>query len=612
MVKTTGKIWNIILTAPTFVVLALLLLLPLYGVDEGIGEADLYLCYPVILLAVVAMIFSAFSRTSFRFCISDLLIFLLFFLALVNYMFVSEVGSSLDLIQIVMMGLLYLSLRILLPSVRGAETFILLLLMVCAIAESADGIRQALGLTMSNHNLYKITGTFFNPGFYAGYLVITGSMAFAYLVGKYKDVSGVLSKPSFKILSRLAVLLYLLCGVTSIIVLVVLPATMSRAAFVAVACCVFVILYRSGHIRSFVAKVKGKWPGSAVAGKLLIVFMVIVVFGLSFLLYNMKKDSADGRLLIWRVTISMIADYPVRGVGIGEFSGEYAMYQKEYFEENPGSVFLDIAGTPDHGFNDYLQIGAEMGIPAVLLFILLLAVTLKRLLSNRSILAYGLLASVVFAFFFYPLSLFPFQTLLVVFCVAGASYRGNGEASIERRIITAFILIVWLVIAVLVMAFMKEKITDINTFRSASYLYQVELYNDAIKEFLPLLPNMTDDKEFLFELGHSYNKTGRYEESNRIMEMGTNISGDPMFYNILGNNYKELGDYMKAEESYFEAFSMLSNRVYPLYLLMVLYEDTGEHGKAMEMAKKIVGFDPKIQSEATEEMKNYASVLLNY
>jgi O-antigen ligase len=585
----------------------------LYGVEEGISEADLYLCCPVIFLAVVAMIFSVFSRSSFSFCIADLLVSLLFVLALVNYLFVSEVIYSIKLVHIVMMGLLYLSLRILLPTIRGSESFILMVLMVCAIMESVEGIRQAFGLTMSSHNLYKITGTFFNPGPYAGYLAITGSIAFAYLVEKYKEVSGVLSKPSFKMLSRPAVLLYLLCGVTVIIVLIVLPATMSRAAFVAVTCCVFVILYRNGKIRSFFVKLKSKCSCSAVTGKLFAVFMVIVlVGGLSFFLYKMKKDSADGRLLIWRVTTSMITAKPVKGFGIGEFSGEYAMFQKKYFEKNPNSVFVGVAGTPDYGFNDYLQIGAEMGIPAVLLLISLLVVTLKRLFSNRSMLAYGLLALVVFAFFSYPLSLFSFQVLLVLFCATGASYRGNRETTIERRIITVFVLIAWLIVALLVTDFMKEKLADIKTFKSVSYLYQLELYDDAIKEFLPLLPSMTDDKVFLFELGHSYNKAGLYEESNRIMELGTKISGDPMLYNIMGNNYKELGEYIKGEKSYYEAFGMLPNRIYPLYLLMILYEDTGEHGKALEMAKKIVGFDPKITSEATEEMKKEALFMLRH
>lgn len=131
---------------------------------------------------------------------------------------------------------------------------------------------------------------------------------------------------------------------------------------------------------------------------------------------------------------------------------------------------MDIASTPDYGFNDYLQIGAEIGIPAVLLIISLLILTLKRLFSNRSIFAYGLLVLVVFAFFSYPLSLFLFQALLVLFCATGASYYGNREATIERRIITVFVLIVWLIVALLVTAFMKEKLADIKTFKSASNL----------------------------------------------------------------------------------------------------------------------------------------------
>ena len=53
------------------------------------------------------------------------------------------------------------------------------------------------------------------------------------------------------------------------------------------------------------------------------------VGGLSFFLYIVKKDSANGRLLIWRVTTAIIADNPVKGVGIREFSGEYMRHSKK-------------------------------------------------------------------------------------------------------------------------------------------------------------------------------------------------------------------------------------------------------------------------------------------
>jgi len=606
-----GKTWNKLVSAPTFVGLAFLLLLPLVGVEEGTSKADLYLCYPIIFLAVIALFVSISSRSSSRFCNIDILALLLFSLSLANCLFVSGVTTSIKLTHLVMLGLLYVSLRILLPVARCAEPFILMVLLVCAIVESANGIFQALGLSISNHSLYNITGTFFNPGPFAGYLAITGSMAFAYLVDHYGEVSIKMCVTSPKTLFNGYVLLYLLCGTALILVLIVLPATMGRAAFVAFACSALAVLFRNKKTGYLFVKIKSKRTGYALTGKLLAIILVIIfVGGLSLLLYNMKKDSADGRLLIWRVTASMVAKNPVMGVGMGEFSSEYAGYQKKYFSDNPGSPFVGVAGIPDHGFNDYLQLGAEAGIPFMLLYTILLVITLLRLFSKKSVFAYGLLALAIFSFFSYPLSLLPFSTLLVVFTAVSASNNGNSVATIEKRIITAFVLIVWLVVSVLVTVFVKEKIADIRTFKSVSYLYRVGLYGDAIKEYLPLLPNMYDDKKFLFELGHSYNKVGMYGESNVFMDMGTMISGDPMFLDIMGNNYKELGAYGKAALCYQEAFAQLPNRLYPLYLLMLLYESTEENDKALDMAKKIVGFDPKISTGATDEMKKYASKIL--
>jgi hypothetical protein len=48
----------------------------------------------------------------------------------------------------------------------------------------------------------------------------------------------------------------------------------------------------------------------------------------------------------------------------------------------------------------------------------------------------------------------------------------------------------------------------------------------------------------------------------------------------MGNNFKEMGEYERAENMYLCASQIVPNRHYPLYLLMKLYRDTGQIGKA--------------------------------
>ena len=54
----------------------------------------------------------------------------------------------------------------------------------------------------------------------------------------------------------------------------------------------------------------------------------MVLIKLEISIYYYKKDSADGRLLIWRVSIDMIADAPLVGHGIGTFENKVDWFVK--------------------------------------------------------------------------------------------------------------------------------------------------------------------------------------------------------------------------------------------------------------------------------------------
>ena len=67
---------------------------------------------------------------------------------------------------------------------------------------------------------------------------------------------------------------------------------------------------------------------------------IAVVLILLPVLYFFKRDSADGRLLIWRTTWNMVADNPIWGQGKGAFQAKYMLYQAEYINANPDNPYL--------------------------------------------------------------------------------------------------------------------------------------------------------------------------------------------------------------------------------------------------------------------------------
>lgn len=61
-----------------------------------------------------------------------------------------------------------------------------------------------------------------------------------------------------------------------------------------------------------------------------------------------EKDSADGRLLIWRCSVSMVKDAPWLGHGIGSFEARYMDYQADYFRQYGLNRYSMLADNVKH------------------------------------------------------------------------------------------------------------------------------------------------------------------------------------------------------------------------------------------------------------------------
>lgn len=89
-------------------------------------------------------------------------------------------------------------------------------------------------------------------------------------------------------------------------------------------------------------------------------------------IYYLKKDSADGRFLIWKISANVIGEHPW-GVGLGNFPGVYGDQQANYFKNQQFTEQeRNVAGNPEYGFNEYFQLSIEVGIIPFLLFVCLI------------------------------------------------------------------------------------------------------------------------------------------------------------------------------------------------------------------------------------------------
>ncbi len=79
--------------------------------------------------------------------------------------------------------------------------------------------------------------------------------------------------------------------------------------------------------------------GKIKAISLLLLLPVLAIFFLY--LYHLKEDSADGRVLVWKVSSTMIPDHFYFGVGQGRFQPSYLNYQSQYFRAHPVQMLTE-------------------------------------------------------------------------------------------------------------------------------------------------------------------------------------------------------------------------------------------------------------------------------
>lgn len=138
--------------------------------------------------------------------------------------------------------------------------------------------------------------------------------------------------------------------------------THSRGAFLAMSCMTFCLIWRSRN------RVAGLTAGMLLAFAGLLLVPQSYVDRLSTLREVEKDGSAMGRLAAWRTAGEMIKANPILGVGFAKFEGNYDKYDPAVEERGRGT-----ASRVAH--NSYLQIWAECGTPAFLMYMSLIVLS---------------------------------------------------------------------------------------------------------------------------------------------------------------------------------------------------------------------------------------------
>ena len=451
-------------------------------------------------------------------------------------------------------------------------------LVVLGGSEAILGLRQLYGFATSGHSMYALTGSFFNPGPYSGYLaMILPVCLYQWLVCGRRGGRVV-------------------AGGVMLLILCVLPAGMSRSAWLAagVSClCVY-----AWHM-DWTDKFRLLWQQQRQRVVMVVVggFCVLLLAG--YLLFVLKPDSARGRLFMWKITCRAIAEKPLTGYGIHNFAAAYGNAQETYFAAGDYEPWEErVAGSPEYAFNEYLQAAVELGIPlAVCLLVVVVLCLYRGVRKGRYGICGPILSLMIFSFSSYPLQLPVFIVTfggLLVACLSGADRWQWLGLAVSVGIIGGFRL--------------KNDLQVEQACRewmNARVLYNAGAYQSAEKEYGRLYPLLRDRASFLFEYGHGLHKQQQFGKSNRILKEALQRSCDPMILNVIGKNYQQMGDCLSAEDWFIRSTHRLPGRIYPYYLLAKLYAEPSfrQPDKFEKMKWMVLTKEPKVHSTAIRQMR---------
>ncbi len=483
-------------------------------------------------------------------------------------------------------------------------------ILMVGIGQAVYGLGQLYGFWPSHHGLFPLTGSFFNPGPYSCWLACMIPVAVYTIM------------PQGSTILRVSGWIFLF-----LVGAVLIPAG-SRAGILAALGGAFIVLWPRIKTWTF-WKSKGVKIGMGAA-------LIILLTGLYFL----KRDSADGRLLIWKVSTEMIADNPLFGVGWDRFPVMYNQYQSHYFNSGKGSEQEQyLADYVNYPFNELVGWTAEMGIMGIFLLLVIGGLLFYIWRQKKKFGKIGpvdrLVLSLVvtwsvFAFFSYP-SEVPALTILGVLAFAAlvTSFFRYSESisfgfipnanrlpdSFTERAGSMALIILIAATAVYGRIWNRQYKPVSKEWISANANYQLGSYSLANEIYLRLWSDLQNEGAYLQFAGKSLSMTRNFYQSAQYLERALYFSSDPVIFTTLGQDYTLFGKVEpekmdRAEKLLQEVKYMQPSHYYPRYLLMELYERMKKENYKREEASGILTLDTKVDSEAVQEIRMKAQEIV--
>jgi O-antigen ligase len=303
------------------------------------------------------------------------------------------------------------------------------------------------------------------------------------------------------------------------------------------------------------------------------------------------------RLNFWDASLQMIKEEPLTGKGLYKWSG----YYPQYFGDNVKDKNLFLVHNI-HAHNDFLEIFAESGIAASLIFVLIYLTIVFNLFnkSKRNEKYFPLLMAflVTFAFSFVSFPNYKFASFFLASVVTGTAlvnHKENEKKSISINSSYCKVALLFLLIAGVATSYIRLK-SELH-FGESIFLKDRRQYPmmferlEKISEILYPFDPSKQPIDYYRGIANSY--MARHQEALKNNLSAQELAPfNPIVMQNIASSYYSLRNLNKSIEQYEKVKKNFPNYVKPQLNLLELYTETNQIKKERQLFNVLVSRFP--------------------
>lgn len=344
-------------------------------------------------------------------------------------------------------------------------------------------------------------------------------------------------------------------------------------------------------------------PGIGLVAIALIAIALAIAAGMVFV---EKKTSALNRIGIWKTSVDMITQKPLKGYGFDAFEKEYNLFAAE--KKNPVNDFVNMP------YNDFLELGIEGGLPAMLIWIMFLLSVFYFYYKKKDL---GFVLPLLLGFITIQLSNFIFQALpvmaLLIVYLTAAPYLATPASEtvpIKKAKDTQknIAISVALILAASALAYFIAPVG--YGFYQTKHIMQHMQGPASIQAYKSIEKYAKGYAFYHANLGNVYLQENDIQNAKKQYLLALRYNSEENVLDNCGYCYQVEGRYDSSEYYYTALRNMAPHKFGPRYRLLKLFEQTGDTARMLQTAKAIDSMPIKVGGQQVDYIKRYAQLLL--